>query len=95
MPWRPYKTEDDQITFSQALWLPVTVKRALRVSAIVGSILIAINQGDHLLEADWPPIWKTLLTYMVPYSVSAYSTAAFLSGLCRRNPNISVKELLR
>lgn len=94
MPFRLYRSDDDKITFAQALWLPVTVKRALRVSLIVGTILIAINQGDHLLSANWPPVWKIILTFIVPYSVSSYSTAAFLSGLCKRNPNISVKELL-
>ncbi|MEM6899140.1 MAG: nitrate/nitrite transporter NrtS [Pseudomonadota bacterium] len=53
------------------------VVRALRVAAIVGTILILINQIDVLLAGTLPPVWKILLTYCVPYSVSTYSAAAF------------------
>lgn len=67
-----------RLTFLQALRAPVTVRRALKVSLIVGSFLVAINQGDLILQGAWPPIWKIALTYLVPYSVSSYSTAAFM-----------------
>ncbi|MEM8799232.1 MAG: nitrate/nitrite transporter NrtS [Pseudomonadota bacterium] len=62
---------------------PETVKRALRVAAIVGTILIAINQGDAILAGVMPPIWKIILTYCVPYSVSSYSAAAFKVALLK------------
>ena len=54
-----------------------TVSRALKVAAVVGTILVAINQGDLLVRGQWPPTWKLLLTYCVPYCVSTYSVAAF------------------
>ena len=54
-----------------------TVSRALKVAAVIGTLLVAINQGDVLLRGDIPPAWKLLLTYCVPYSVSTYSAASF------------------
>ena len=54
-----------------------TVSRALKVAVVVGSILVFINQGDLILQGKLPPIWKLLLTYCVPYSVSTYSAASF------------------
>ena len=49
-----------------------TPKRALRVAVVVGTILLAINQGDRLLAGQWPILWKMLLTYCVPYCVATY-----------------------
>ncbi|RMF14828.1 MAG: hypothetical protein D6757_05650 [Alphaproteobacteria bacterium] len=47
--------------------------RAIRVSAVIGTLLVAINQGDLILLGLWPPLWKVLLTYGVPFGVSSYS----------------------
>ena len=63
-------------TFWEALTDRTTIVRAAKVSALVGTLLIAINQGDILLSGNWPPFWKIALTYFVPYSVSSYSAAA-------------------
>ena len=54
-----------------------TVKRALKVAGIVGPILTVINQYDLLLNLDFSPRlgFKTVLTFLVPYSVSSYSSA--------------------
>ena len=54
------------------------VLRALRVAVVVGSILIALNQGDVLLssELDRSTLWKVLLTPIVPYLVSVFSSVA-------------------
>ncbi len=54
---------------------PNVVKRSLKVSVLVGTILVAINQGNVLLgdlqSADL--YWKIPLTYCVPYAVSTYA----------------------
>ncbi|RMB08114.1 nitrate/nitrite transporter NrtS [Eilatimonas milleporae] len=71
-------------TFGQALRCPVTVRRALKVSGVVGTLLVLINQGDLLLAGMAPPLWKILLTYLVPYSVSSYSTAVFMVEIGRQ-----------
>ncbi len=66
--------------FFDTLSHQATVRRALAVSLIVGTVLIAINQLDHILTGDMPPAWKILLTYFTPYAVSSYSTAAAAAG---------------
>jgi hypothetical protein len=66
------------IAFSRLLVSPVAVRRAFKVSAIIGTLLILINQGDVIMAGSMPPLWKILLTYLVPYGVSSYSTAALL-----------------
>ncbi len=54
-----------------------TVWRALKVAGIVGPILTVINQYDLLLNLDFSPrlCFKVALTFLVPYSVSSYSSA--------------------
>ncbi len=54
---------------------PAVVRRSLRVAAVVGTLLVAINYGDRALAgalgpADWA---KMLLTYCVPYGVATYA----------------------
>ena len=54
-----------------------TVTRAVKVASIVGPILTVINQYDLLLNLDFSPklFFKIALTFLVPYSVSSYSSA--------------------
>jgi len=49
------------------------IKRALTISLIVGTLLIAINQGDFILAGQVPNLWKAGLTYIVPFCVSLFS----------------------
>lgn len=63
-------------TFVRAWLAPSTVRRALAVAAVVGTVLIAINHGDLILRGGAPPVWKIVLTYFVPYAVSSWSSAA-------------------
>lgn len=60
-------------------WLMIAIQRdivlrGLKVAAIVGTILVAINQGDLILygQLDTSAAWKILLTYLVPYCVATY-----------------------
>jgi len=50
------------------------LKRSLGIAAIVGTVLLAINQGDVLLSARWPAAlaWKVPLTYLVPFLVATW-----------------------
>jgi len=72
-----------QTTFFQALRERSIVARGLRVSLIVGTLLTLINQGDLLLAGQFPPLWKILLTFLVPYGVSTYSSAAHTVGMTK------------
>ena len=59
------------------------VIRALRMGAVVGLLLIAINQGDLLLagDVDARTVLKLVLTPLVPYLVSTFSSVAALREL--------------
>ena len=52
------------------------VARSLRVSLVVGTILVLINHHHALLSGNITSglLVKILLTYMVPYAVSSYSS---------------------
>jgi hypothetical protein len=64
-------------------WLRVATRRdvvlrGLRVGGIVGTILVAINQGDVIASGTMSTesVWKILLTYCVPYLVSTYASVS-------------------
>lgn len=63
-----------------------TTVRALKVAMIVAPILIIINHHDIILARQFTALLfiKTFLTFLVPYSVSAYSSARAYSekGSC-------------
>jgi len=77
------KAEQSSISFFQALREPSVVARGLRVAAVVGTLLTLINQGDLLFAGQFPPLWKILLTFFVPYGVSTYSSAAYIVGMTK------------
>ena len=54
-----------------------TVLRAIRVALVVGPILIIINHHDALMNLEFSDklYFKFVLTFFVPYCVSAYSSA--------------------
>ncbi|MGE0161271.1 MAG: nitrate/nitrite transporter NrtS [Gemmatimonadales bacterium] len=54
------------------------LRRAVLVAAVVGTLLLAINQGDLILALEWSAAlwWKIPLTYAVPFCVSLYSSLA-------------------
>lgn len=54
-----------------------TRARAFRVAIIVAPILIIINHHDALMGFKFTSVlvYKSLLTFLVPYCVSAYSSA--------------------
>jgi len=54
--------------------------RALKVAIIIGTILTLINQGDQIWAGNTPPVWKVMLTYLVPYLVSSYAGAQATKG---------------
>jgi hypothetical protein len=44
------------------------------IALIVGTVLLAINQGDALLAGRWDGAlaWKAPLTYLVPFVVATW-----------------------
>lgn len=62
-------------------WLSIALRRdivarARKVSLLVGTLLVAINQGDLLLNGAFSIaiLAKILLTYFIPYAVSTYAS---------------------
>lgn len=59
-----------------------TIYRATKVAIIVGPILIIINHHDSLLHFELSNrlYFKIALTFLVPFCVSAYSSARAYSA---------------
>ncbi|KGE04563.1 nitrate/nitrite transporter NrtS [Pseudohaliea rubra] len=64
---------------------PRIVKRSLKVSLVVGSVLTLINQSDTLFPGA-PGLGegaRVFLTYLVPFSVSTWASVQASSGESR------------
>ena len=55
---------------------PAIVRRSLKTSVVVGTILAMINHGDHLMAgtASTDVVAKVIITYAVPYTVSTWAS---------------------
>ncbi|MEM6900548.1 MAG: nitrate/nitrite transporter NrtS [Pseudomonadota bacterium] len=62
------------------------VTRATKTAGVVGSILIAINQGDLILDGRPINWWQAILTFVVPYCVSTYSSVAAMRESEKKDP---------
>jgi hypothetical protein len=60
------------------------LRRSFRIALVVGTVLLAINQGDVLLSASWPRalVWKVPLTCLVPFVVATWG--ALVNSRVRR-----------
>jgi len=60
------------------------LRRSVMIAGVVGTLLLAINQGDVLLGAEWPGalVWKAPLTYLVPFIVATWG--ALVNSRVRR-----------
>lgn len=56
------------------------VRRSAIVALVVGTILVAINHGDAIIRGDVTlgRVLRILLTVIVPYCVSTYSSVSAL-----------------
>lgn len=82
-----YEVGDAHRTQVRCLWcalrhLPL-VRRSVAVSVVVGTLLVAINQGNVILSGDVPVslAWKVPLTYAVPYCVATFGS--IMHARCR------------
>ncbi len=57
------------------------ILRSLKVAAIVGTILVAINQGDAIASGvvTGQLLWKIPMTYLVPYLVSTFASVSAIA----------------
>jgi hypothetical protein len=75
----------DTPSFSYLAFGGGTPRKALLTAILVGTILTSINHGDMVVSGDWPPIWKVLLTYCVPYCVTTWGAITGKRALLQRN----------
>ncbi|MFT4677065.1 MAG: hypothetical protein ACJAX5_000982 [Patiriisocius sp.] len=65
------------LTLQQAATQPATIKRGLIAGLIVGTVLCLINQWGPITAGFIGVSWlKVGLTYLIPFCVSTFSTAA-------------------
>ncbi len=74
-------------------WLAIAfsrqvVMRATKIAFVVGTILVAINQGDAVLDGSLTAatVWKIPMTYLVPYVVSTYAAVSAIMAHRDNNP---------
>ena len=74
------------MSWIQAATRPDVVKRSAKVGLIVGTILVAINQGNLLLSGSFQTelVWKIPMTYLVPYCVSTYASVQSILAMQRK-----------
>jgi len=72
---RPSTELASQGLFSLALSLDVAT-RTIKITLVVGTVLAFINHGDKILTMTLTgkSIFQIVLTYLVPYSVSTWSS---------------------
>ena len=71
----------------QYIFLKPVVLTAIKVAAIVGTMLALINHGPALVALTLTPqqIVQIALTYLVPYGVSTYSSVKMLESQQKQN----------
>lgn len=62
-----------------------TPRKAALTALVVGTVLTGINHGDTILSGDYPPVFKVILTYCVPYCVTSWGAATGKLAQYREN----------
>lgn len=72
---------EQSATAMEISWIAIAferqvVFRSLCIAMIVGTILVAINHGISICNCtfNYTCLWQSILTYMVPYTVSTVSS---------------------
>lgn len=92
---RPIKMKQEDIDILAFATSRSVVRRALRVALFVGVILALLNHGDRILTGtlNSATILKIMLTFLVPYCVSTYSSVlAVKEGMQTLTPDENGNE---
>ena len=71
-----------------------TPRKAILTAMVVGTILTLINHGDVIVQGNWPPLIKVMLTYCVPYCVTTWGAIIGKRSQWRKDL-LGVKEQLQ
>lgn len=76
---------DQDSTFLALATTSRVVRTAVRISIIVGTILVLINHGSVVVSMSFSAenLVQMLLTYLVPYCVSTYSSVRAIQDQIR------------
>ena len=76
---------DSNLKFVELAFSVTIVKRALKTSLLVGTILALINHGADIisLSVTGESFIKIVVTYGVPYCVSTYSSVRAMQAYAR------------
>ena len=61
-----------------------TPRKALITALVVGTLLVTINHGDAIILGQYPPLFKVILTYCVPYCVTTWGAVTGKIAQARR-----------
>lgn len=61
--------------FISVMFKPRIVRAAIKVAAIVGTVLNLINNGEQIWSHHVVNVWPIAMNYLVPFCVSSYSAA--------------------
>jgi len=71
----------DSATWLSVAMSPGVARTAFRVSLVVGTVLNAVNLGEHLAHGiDGPTAARAFANYAVPYAVATYAAVSQLRG---------------
>jgi hypothetical protein len=70
-----------------------TPRRALLTALVVGTILTIINHGDYIIQGNWPPFTKILLTFCVPYCVTTWGAIIGKRAQWKRDLAVSSPQI--
>jgi hypothetical protein len=69
-----YSLDGQSLCLGCALRHRPFLRRSALTSLVVGSVLVAINQGAVIASGSFPPalVWQVPLTYAVPFCVATW-----------------------
>ena len=86
--------ERDDLRWMQLATSASVVRRAAIVALIIGAVLVAINHGDAIVRGDMSPAraLRIVLTVLVPYCVSTYSSVSAIRMAIRNQSPFDAKQ---
>lgn len=85
--YRTVRTELPELLFGEG-----TPRKAALTALVVGTVLTGINHGDTILAGDYPPVFKVILTYCVPYCVTSWGAATGKLAQYRANQTEQIER---
>ena len=63
-------------------------QRSFYTALVVGTLLTAVNQGDHILAGEATNLIKIIFNYLIPYCVATWGAATAKRAALRRGEKV-------